>query len=163
MRPLNNNSIARRDHERRPSTTTGKFEGWLHVRRCPLHGFPRASRHRPLPLQPLPATIRQRLFNGHFRAQQCDNYHRRNRQCSTISGRAGSGCCVAIAHAAVRLSQLSPKQRPASSLSRPAPSTPTSGSALTWKCSSGDAGRGSVQSRAPRSSAAIQPFKKRLH
>ena len=29
--------MARRDHERRPSTTTGKFDGRLHVRRCPLH------------------------------------------------------------------------------------------------------------------------------
>jgi len=29
-------------------------------------------------LQPLPTAVRQRLFDGHFRAQQCDNNHWRH-------------------------------------------------------------------------------------
>jgi hypothetical protein len=36
------------------------------------------SRYRPLPLQPLPAAIRERLLDRHFRAPQCDSHHWRN-------------------------------------------------------------------------------------
>ena len=163
MRPRSINSITRRDHERRPSTTTGKFDGWLHVRRCPLHHCRKASRHRPLPLQPLPAAIRQRLLDGHFRAQQCDSSHRRDGGVRRYRGQRAQGVASPLRTLRFASHDRVPKQRPASSLSRPAPSTPTSGSALTWKCSSRDAGPGSVQSRAPRSSTPIQPFRGRPH
>jgi hypothetical protein len=36
------------------------------------------SRYRPFPLQPLPAAIRERLLDRHFRASQCDSHHWRN-------------------------------------------------------------------------------------
>jgi hypothetical protein len=36
------------------------------------------SRYRPLPLQPLPAALRERLLDRHFRAPQCDSHHWRN-------------------------------------------------------------------------------------
>jgi len=76
VRTRSDNSKARRDHERRSSTTTGKFDGWLHVRRCPLHRCRKASCYRPLPLQPLPAAIRKRLLDSDLRTSQRGDDHR---------------------------------------------------------------------------------------